>query len=143
MNPTVVLILLIVPAALYVLWPLFTTGAADESFEPVSEDPTAAFERAKGEAYAAIKEAEFDRRTGKLSDEDYESLVGHLKEQALAAIAAIDEQRQVPPRAGTVTPLHGRGASPEIRFCPQCGTRAVPGGRFCGGCGHSLAVSAA
>jgi hypothetical protein len=39
---------------------------------------------------AALKELEFDHRTGKVSDEDYRELVGPLRRQAAEALRALD-----------------------------------------------------
>ena len=41
-------------------------------------------------ALAALKELEFDHRTGKVSDEDYRSLVGELRRDAADALRALD-----------------------------------------------------
>ncbi len=41
-------------------------------------------------ALAALKELEFDHRTGKVGDEDYRGVVGPLRRQAAAALRAID-----------------------------------------------------
>jgi hypothetical protein len=41
-------------------------------------------------ALAALKELEFDHRTGKVSDEDYRSLVGPLRRRAAEALRALD-----------------------------------------------------
>lgn len=133
MNPTLVLVICIVPAALYVLWPLFVSDS-QEAMAETRPDPIAELEQAKNTAYAAIKEAEFDRRTGKLDDEDYESLVRRYKDQALQAIAALDARRlrRDPPPVATF--------AQEIRFCPGCGTKSVPAAKFCGGCGAALAA---
>jgi hypothetical protein len=46
-------------------------------------------------ALAALKELELDHRTGKVSDEDYRTLVGPLRRQAAEALRALE------PRAGT------------------------------------------
>jgi hypothetical protein len=45
-------------------------------------------------ALAALKELEFDHRTGKVSDDDYRSLVGPLRRRAAEALRALE------PRAG-------------------------------------------
>ena len=45
-------------------------------------------------ALAALKELEFDHRTGKVSDEDYRALVGPLRREAAEALRALE------PRAG-------------------------------------------
>jgi hypothetical protein len=41
-------------------------------------------------ALAALKELEFDHRTGKISDADYRELVVPLRRQAAAALQALD-----------------------------------------------------
>ncbi|HWH05018.1 MAG TPA: hypothetical protein VNT23_01115 [Gaiellaceae bacterium] len=48
-------------------------------------------------ALAALKELEFDHRTGKVSDEDYRALVGPLRREAAEALRALE------PRAGART----------------------------------------
>jgi hypothetical protein len=40
-------------------------------------------------ALAALKELEFDHRTGKISDDDYRELVGPLRYQAVEALRAL------------------------------------------------------
>jgi hypothetical protein len=45
-------------------------------------------------ALAALKELEFDHRTGKVSDEDYRELVGPLRRQAAEALRALDPTRR-------------------------------------------------
>jgi hypothetical protein len=42
---------------------------------------------------AALKELEFDHRTGKIGDEDYRSQIGPLRRSAAAALQAIDRYR--------------------------------------------------
>jgi hypothetical protein len=44
-------------------------------------------------ALAALKELEFDHRTGKVSDEDYRELVGSLRSEAAAALRALGPAR--------------------------------------------------
>jgi hypothetical protein len=41
-------------------------------------------------ALVALKELEFDHRTGKVSDEDYRRLVGPLRRQAAEALRALE-----------------------------------------------------
>ena len=41
-------------------------------------------------ALAALKELEFDHRTGKISDADYRELVGPLRQRAAQAMRALD-----------------------------------------------------
>jgi hypothetical protein len=41
-------------------------------------------------ALSALKELEFDHRTGKVSDDDYRALVGPLRRRAAEALRALD-----------------------------------------------------
>jgi hypothetical protein len=50
-------------------------------------------------ALAALKELEFDHRTGKVSDEDYRTLVGPLRQEAAAALRALEPARPAEPAA--------------------------------------------
>jgi hypothetical protein len=45
-------------------------------------------------ALAALKELEFDHRTGKVSDEDYGSLVGPLRQRAAEALRALEPRAE-------------------------------------------------
>jgi hypothetical protein len=45
-------------------------------------------------ALAALKELEFDHRTGKVSDEDYRQLVGPLRQRAAAALRALEPRAE-------------------------------------------------
>ena len=47
-------------------------------------------------ALAALKELEFDHRTGTVSDEDYRRLVGPLRRDVAAALRALDRKPVVP-----------------------------------------------
>ena len=43
-------------------------------------------------ALAALKELEFDHRTGKITDDDYRRELGPLRQEATAAMKALDTQ---------------------------------------------------
>ena len=73
--------------------------------EPVPADdrldaPTDADERhfalidERDRALAALKELEFDHRTGKVDDADYRELVGPLRQAAAAALRALDPPQE-------------------------------------------------
>jgi hypothetical protein len=71
--------------------------------EPVTSDdrldaPTAAqaamltLVEQRDRALAALKELEFDHRTGKITDDDYRRELGPLRQAAAAALKALDSQ---------------------------------------------------
>ena len=45
-------------------------------------------------ALAALKELEFDHRTGKVDDADYRELVGPLRQAAAVALPALDPPQE-------------------------------------------------
>jgi hypothetical protein len=47
-------------------------------------------------ALAALKELEFDHRTGKVSDEDYRAQVGPLRRRAAEVLRALEQGEQAP-----------------------------------------------
>jgi hypothetical protein len=46
-------------------------------------------------ALAALKELEFDHRTGKITDEDYRTVVGPLRRRAAEALHALEPRAEV------------------------------------------------
>jgi hypothetical protein len=51
---------------------------------------------ARDRSLAALKELEFDHRTGTISDEDYHLLVGPLRREAATALQALERARDLP-----------------------------------------------
>ena len=59
-------------------------------------------------ALGALKELEFDHRTGKVSDEDYRGLVGPLRREAAEALRALEPRtRGARTDAGVKAEPHG------------------------------------
>jgi hypothetical protein len=69
----------------------------------LDEDERARLEllEARDRALAALKELEFDHRTGAVSDEDYRRLVGPLRREAASALQALDREEGRPPSTRT------------------------------------------
>ena len=88
--------ILLVAAVLYVSWPLLreTPEVADESADTGFE----ALVEAKNHAVDNLKDIEMDRRMGKLSDEDYQSLKAEFEARALEAIEKLESYRKRRPR---------------------------------------------
>jgi hypothetical protein len=57
---------------------------------------------ARDRSLAALKELEFEHRTGTVSDDDYRAQVGPLRRDVAAALQALGRQE------GEVRPAHGR-----------------------------------
>jgi hypothetical protein len=70
-------------------------GAADRLGEPDElERRMLELAEERDRALAALKELEFDHRTGKVSDEDYRELVGPLRRRAAGALRALEPRAE-------------------------------------------------
>jgi hypothetical protein len=100
-------------------------------------------------ALRALKEIEFDRATGKLSDTDYTELKAKYTAEALAAMRG--EAGHVRRDTGHVTadvttfpvsrstcPEHGSPQESGAIFCSECGRRLGVAVGYCGRCGTAL-----
>jgi len=123
------------------------TGRGTTPLEPIDPEETP-----KGLALTALKEIEFDKETGKLSDADYEYLKGKYTAAALDAlrhepeeVASDDIEAMVAAKvralrsASAVTPSNAStlpsGSNPP---CTTCGPRSEPDAIFCSSCGRRL-----
>lgn len=132
---TTLLTFLLVAAALgFVAWPFFVPRREQSWAETGTASP---LEKQKIEALTALKEAEFDLRTGKLSDADFGALSDKYREQAITAIAGLDEKRR------QSKPEKGAARAGRVAYCAACGRKTAPGASFCGGCGRRLQGAAA
>jgi hypothetical protein len=140
-------------AVVWVLYPVFRpetaarTPSAAEVVDP--EDDLSPHAVALG----ALREIEFDRATGKLSDADYDVLHRRYTTAALVAMRAESAERAKPrapakptapiaPPAPAACPVHGRRPEPDAAFCSECGRRLGPATAYCARCGASLEVDA-
>ena len=123
------------------------TGREALPLEPVDPEETP-----KGIALTALKEIEFDKETGKLSDADYEFLKGKYTAAALDALRHEPEKgasddieamiaakvralrsasAAIPSDTSTLPP----GSNP---VCTTCGPRPETDAIFCSSCGRRL-----
>ena len=145
---------LAVAALVYVLFPLFDVVA------PLRSRLTGAPMAPPESAIDALREIEFDRATGKLSDEDYTSLKAAYTRSALVELRSRqagegpgDASRTPAARAAAPadTPNAGEVEEPVDpaeaavlryrairRSCETCGPRPEPDPVFCSSCGKYL-----
>jgi hypothetical protein len=82
------------------------TPEHDRLDEPgASEQARVALAEERDRALAALKELEFDHRTGKVSDEDYRAQVGPLRRRAAELLRALEDK----PAARAKERVHARG----------------------------------
>jgi ribosomal protein L40E len=124
----------------------------DERSAVMGQRTRAALERDKLLTLRAIKELEFDRSMGKLSDEDFKDMSGRLRAKAARLMRQLDAglgyRQQI--ERDLAKKLFERGAKPAddaraatvadepFRVCPACDARNDVDARFCKNCGAKL-----
>ena len=105
----------------------------------------ALLERDKALVLRSIKELEFDRAMGKVSEADFEEISTRLRAKALAIMEQLDADTGSAATAGSTgsagsTGLRSRQRSGgQADACPTCGTVNDVDARFCKQCGGKLA----
>jgi len=147
--------ILLVAGALYlVLKPVFQprfaeVGKGDGGSVEGGEDPDDDLSPG-AVALRALKEIEFDRATGKLSDADYDALKTRYTSEALVALRAESREQgagssPIGPAPASRSPLpapscptHGPRPESDAVFCSACGRRLATAPGYCARCGTAL-----
>ena len=133
----------------FVLYPLFVASGDLPRRLAGSRAPVVSSGDA---AVDVLREIEFDRATGKLSDSDYEALRSRYTERALAELRARDSIAAVaatPVSAGAgddvmdVAEAAVRRQRARMHECVACGPRPEPDAVYCSDCGRYLPGSCA
>ncbi|HEY8174257.1 MAG TPA: zinc ribbon domain-containing protein [Gemmatimonadaceae bacterium] len=121
---------LAVGAFAFVLYPMFFR-VADRAVSRASRSSDA-----DDSAIVALREIEFDRATGKLSDRDYAELRKTYGDRALREMRGAPDAAVAPP----LDPIEARVRAYRMthRECPTCGLRPEPDAIYCSTCGGYL-----
>jgi hypothetical protein len=143
----VVLLSLIVGAAAYVgiaawrtLGPLagaFPSRAA----QLLGGRPRAALEREKVLVLRAIKDLEFDRAMGKVSESDFIEMSGRLRARASGLLRQLDRGTGYRHEIERELAARMQAPPPSMRASCACGTANDADARFCKGCGQQLGTA--
>jgi hypothetical protein len=128
-------------AALRAVRPL--VGPQDDRTVVIGERTRATLERDKTLTLRAIKDLEFDRAMGKLSEEDFREMGGRLRARAARLIKQLDVgagyrdqiERDLMKRLGQGGE---KATAQEARACAGCGTGNDRDAKFCKQCGGRL-----
>jgi hypothetical protein len=133
----------------------FVSAEAGEQTDMLAGRTRAALEREKMLVLRSIKEVEFDRAMKKISDADYQDMVGRLRVRATGLIRQLDGntgyrtliERDLQalvggPVAPIATPSAAvAAATPAPGTCAGCGVKNDSDARFCKSCGAALGVA--
>ena len=126
--------LLAVGALAFVLYPIFF-GAS-----PATTSAPAPRQSEREAAVAALREIEFDRATGKLSDDDYSELKSRYTGEAVLAMRreAVPEEGAGKPPTDDELEAAVLAYRRQSHTCPTCGPRPEADAAFCSNCGRFL-----
>ena len=137
-------------AALRMVMPL-TSKATPDSTQVLGGRTRAVLERDKALVLRSIKELEFDRAMGKVSEKDFTEMSGRLRARAARLMRQLDagagyrEQidREIEKRLGKAPAVIGgsKQQDPPHAVCAQCQTKNDVDARFCKGCGKAMETS--
>ena len=121
-------LVLLVTAAL--LAPLFLEREPEVELEdlPPADRREAALE--------ALRELAFEHQTGKLPDEEYETLRSRLGKVVLEAEEAVEAGDPDAPAAGDAVRAETAAVREAGTTCRSCGREMPPGASFCPACGR-------
>ena len=126
--------ILAVGALGFVLQPLFFGARNLDARRPPPREPAP-----ESRAIAALREIEFDRATGKLSESDYAELKARYTKEAVLEMRREAETVDVP-----VSPSDDeieaavRAYRASHPACPECGPRPEMDATYCSNCGRFL-----
>ena len=114
----------------------------DDSTSMIGQRTRVALEREKMLALRSIKELEFDRAMGKLSDSDWREMSGRLRARASRLMRQLDAgsgyrdqiERDLAKRLGGAPAV----APTPARACASCSIANDADARFCKSCGQKL-----
>jgi len=121
---------------------LFTLLVRDKDI-PEAPPPslTAHLEESTAQIYENLRDLQFEYRTGKLSDADYQTTKTGLQVELARVMADIDEVKSGQPakaQAAAAPVVASNGSKPLSNACPHCGAHFAQALRFCGECGKQM-----
>jgi cytochrome c-type biogenesis protein CcmI len=138
---------LTVGVGVYILYPLIDRRTAQTNTESEIEELILR----RDQLFNDIRELEFDYRTGKLNDADYQQLLGELKSNAATVIEALESEQpghrpadHKPRRTVSDADIEARISQARKIVedsnvpCPSCGHRNGARAKFCSECGASM-----
>jgi ribosomal protein L40E len=141
---TIIKVVLALAAVAFVGYP-FLRPPREEETPYLAPEEEQLLER-KGAIEGALTEVEFDYRTGKLAEKDYQELTLRYRREQTEILSMLgeptaDPEPAAPDLGGEVAPVQPASAQPAEGVCSMCGSEHPIGAKFCGSCGSSLGSS--
>jgi uncharacterized protein (UPF0212 family) len=123
-----------------------------ERRRPAVKPPTPheALHEERRDIVRAIRELDFDHRTGKINDEDYQRVRADYVQRGAQILRELNEAGEpsvdaaIEKRVAALRATSDAGVHPQLdgRTCPACRKTVHPGDKFCPHCGQRLEAEA-
>lgn len=136
---TLIELLLLVGTLFVVSFPLWNKRFAEDIVE-LKESELSDLLYRKDASFIALKDLEFDHKTGKIDDVDYDEMKARFEGEALDTIKRIDDYKRGSDAVGTVDQKIKTSvkSKTDIGYCASCGVSVKESHKFCSSCGASL-----
>ena len=148
----IIIVGLSIGAGYWILKPLLQGNGHKIGYSPSPDDIREQLNYKKDDAYATIRDLEFDLNMGKLSEEDFQTLKKQYMQKAAVYMQEIDNLKLLKDEKLTfpdkdieeeieqeVASIRLQKSTPgEYVYCAFCGEKAFVEDNFCGGCGSTL-----
>ena len=138
MTPLLIGIILALASLAFILYPIFNESPPQHATR--DDFRGGDFQNIESQsAIDALREVEFDRATGKLSDADYASLRARYTKEAVAELrsAGVEDVADADTDADAAEALISRFRA-RAASCSNCGPRPEPDAVYCSDCGRFL-----
>jgi len=123
-------LLLVAAILIYMGWPLYRPESAIVTAVEEGDDYHKLLYK-KDASLMAIKDLEFDYKTGKIDEEEYSELKKSFETNAVEVLKAIDQAEK-----GVKPSQPAEPESKHASFCGGCGNKLDSGDAFCPQCGR-------
>ena len=137
-------ILLVIGLAVFTVTPLLAPEGPSEGALPIDVTPLTDLKRRRMVVYENLQDLEFEYKSGKIAEDDYQALrENHLAEAAQLMLASQEQEEVTEHDVYIEKQVAARRAQrklqpPDPYTCPSCGFENPLAVKFCGNCGTRL-----
>lgn len=141
---SVVEILVLLATLGFIALPLLGRFNRPATAEGITEGELSELLYKKDAAYTALKDLDFDHRTGKIDRADYDEMKKQFEADAMAVIKTIEEYQAgtsrgaSSPSSNSSSNVSSSIAPADQKYCTSCGGEVKPTDKFCASCGTAL-----
>jgi rubrerythrin len=139
---TIIFLFVLVASLAYIAHPYFKKQTVSPKSKKARSNRLSDLQAQRDTILASIKDLEFDREMGKVSDEDYAQMNTQFRRDAVGILQQIDQSngKSSAKRAleAELKSLRNQKKSQGKFFCKHCGASVSAQDRFCSSCGEKV-----